>query len=242
MVQIKSAYLEHQLKRWMRPDAHLFVRPDWRRHVRPGFEDDLPFALYERKYSPDQARVPSGSSEGGQWTSDGTSSSEPPRTYVAAGLPRIPGRRPPTSGERTAIAKAVAIMLAEKGIADAGEFIAKTSWLYYAIPYINSYLDSPKSLEELQQDASTAKLGYDVHHIVEQSSAEEAGYPRQMIDVPDNLVRVPRMSHWEINAWYQTPNWNYGGLTPREYLSGKDWDERRRIGLDALTKYGVLKP
>lgn len=68
MSQPNSAYLEHQLKRWMRPDADRFIRPDWRRYVRPGFEDDHPFALYERKYSQDQPRVPAGSREGGQWT------------------------------------------------------------------------------------------------------------------------------------------------------------------------------
>jgi hypothetical protein len=68
MPPINSAYLEHQLKRWMRPDAHHYVRPDWRRFLRPGFEDDHPFALYERKYSPDQPRVPAGNREGGQWT------------------------------------------------------------------------------------------------------------------------------------------------------------------------------
>ena len=64
-------YLTRQLKRCMRPDAHLFVRPDWRRHVRPGFENDLPFALYEQKYRPDQPRVSAGVPEGGQWTDDG---------------------------------------------------------------------------------------------------------------------------------------------------------------------------
>jgi hypothetical protein len=70
-----DSFTQHQLQRWMRPDAHHFVRADWRRHVRPGHERDLPFALYERKYSADQPRVPSGSLAGGQWTSDGGASS-----------------------------------------------------------------------------------------------------------------------------------------------------------------------
>jgi len=34
----------------------------------------------------------------------------------------------------------------------------------------------------------------------------------------------------------------FGGLSPREYLRGKSWTERRRVGLDALTEFGVLKP
>jgi hypothetical protein len=247
MPRIDAAYVAHQRKRWMRPNAHLFIRPDWRRFVRPGDRDSHPFALYERKYRPDQPRVPAGSSEGGRWT-DGEDGSRKPtpnlptsqRVY-AAGLPRIPRQRPPTSPERTAVAKVVAAYLLEKGLANAGEYIAKSSWLYNAVPYINSYLDAPKSLDELQAGASSSRLGYDVHHIVEQSSAEEAGYPRKLIDSPDNLVSIPRLRHWEINAWYQTRNADYGDVSPREYLSGKDWDERRRVGLEALIKRGVLK-
>jgi hypothetical protein len=74
MTHNNSEWLEHQLKRWMRPDAHYFVRADWRRYVRPGFERDHPFGLYERKYDPNQPRVPAGDPAGGQWTSDRSSS------------------------------------------------------------------------------------------------------------------------------------------------------------------------
>jgi hypothetical protein len=67
MAHFKDAALAHELKRWMRPDAHRFVRPDWRRFVRPGFEKDHPFALYERKYRPDQLR-----DELGRWADEGS--------------------------------------------------------------------------------------------------------------------------------------------------------------------------
>jgi hypothetical protein len=70
MPPINAAYLEHQRKHWMRPDAHLFVRPDWRKFVPPELQAAHPFALYEKKYRPDQARVPAGSREGGQWTDE----------------------------------------------------------------------------------------------------------------------------------------------------------------------------
>jgi hypothetical protein len=70
MTEFKNAEMEQQRRRWMRPNAHLFIRPDWRRYVRPGFEHDFAFELYERKFSPDQPRVPAGSSDGGQWTSE----------------------------------------------------------------------------------------------------------------------------------------------------------------------------
>jgi len=44
-------------------------------HVRPGFEHEFPFELYEHKYQPDQPRVPVGSPDGGQWTSEGAGGS-----------------------------------------------------------------------------------------------------------------------------------------------------------------------
>lgn len=289
MHQHKPAWVEHQRKRWTRPNEHLWIRHDAYRFAPPGaprwvgkdvvryfwpehrndqpnqannFKDQLGLAterevvfrlkdelaalkaeisfrrlLRESKaFNPNQPR-----DDHGRWTNGGSSLSAHPRLYVASNFPRIPQQRPPSSNARTAIAKAVAIWLAEKAVG-ASEVIAKSSWLYHAIPYINSYLDAPKALEELQQDASTPRAGYDRHHIVEQTSAEEAGYPRRKIDAPDNLVRIPRMKHWEINAWYQTENADYGRISPREYLSGKDWDERRRVGLEALIKFGVLKP
>ncbi len=104
----------------------------------------------------------------------------------------------------------------------AAQAIAKGSWLYDALPIINSYLDAPKALEQLQQDASIAKSGYDRHHIVEQSSAAEDGYPQRMIEAPENLVRIPRMKHWQINAWYQSKTPEFGDMSPRDYLRGKD--------------------
>lgn len=69
MSRIDPVYLEHERKRFMRPDAHRFVRPDWRRYVAPDSDVAALYAGYERKYSPDQPRVPAGSREGGRWTS-----------------------------------------------------------------------------------------------------------------------------------------------------------------------------
>jgi len=241
MAQFKDAWVEHQRRRWLRPDWQRWLRPDYERYLRPDWERYLRPEPYDRKYSPDQPRVPAGKPGGGQWTSDGSSPDARPRLYIAAGLPRIPRQRPPTSGERTAIAKAMAIWLAEKGIS-ASEIIAKSSWLYYAYPSINSYLDEPKSLEELQRAVSDPQKGYDTHHIVEQTSAEEYGFLRSLIDAPENLVRIPRLKHWEINAWYQTKNEEYGLFSPRDYLRDKKWDERVNVGLRALIKFGVLKP
>lgn len=100
MHKVDPIYLEHQLKRWMRPDAHRFIRPDWRRFVWPEFQADHPFALYERKYSAEQPRVPAGSQEGGRWTSD-TSNGDGQRTRVAqAGFGPLVADIPGPGGRR----------------------------------------------------------------------------------------------------------------------------------------------
>jgi hypothetical protein len=130
----------------------------------------------------------------------------------------------------------------------AGEYLtvleaaAETAlWLYDKYPSIKACLDGPKSLEELQGDVGKPRKGYDVHHIVEQTAADRDGHSPEDIDGPDNLARIPRLKHWEITGWYMTPNERYNYLSPREYLRGKSWEERRNVGLDALMDFGVLK-
>jgi hypothetical protein len=116
-------------------------------------------------------------------------------------------------------------------------------WLNEKYWEIRSFQDAPKSLGELHDGIFQAdKRGYDVHHIVEQTQARNDNYPDSVINRADNLVLIPRYKHWEINSWFQTSNKNPGGLTPRQYLQNKSWEERRYIGLKALRDVGVLKP
>jgi hypothetical protein len=77
---------------------------------------------------------------------------------------------------------------------------------------------------------------------VEQTAADREGHSQAEIDGPDNLVRIPRLKHWEITGWFMHGNDKYGGLSPRAYLRGKSWNERRKVGLDALIEAGVLTP
>lgn len=104
-----------------------------------------------------------------------------------------------------------------------------------------SYLDGPKPLQELNRLADEPAAGYQVHHIVEQSAAEKAGYTRSEIDSPTNLVRIPTLKHQEINGWYARANEGLGGISPRDYLSDKPWYVRQNVGLDALREFGVLE-
>jgi hypothetical protein len=215
-----------------------------------------------RKYTADQPRAPAGSPEGGQWTSgrggvareadqagedgsgsqsDSTESSSLDEGRSASegndDLPYVPNERPATAQERNAIIKEVAKVPSS----ELRRVFESAPWLYSHEAEIRAYQDPPKSLEELQQDASERKPGYDIHHLVEQTPAAQEGYPRSMIDAPENLVRIPRLKHWELNGWYQTPVEDYDRLTPREYLRGRTWDEKVKAGIRGLMERGLLK-
>ena len=164
------AWVEYQRRRFMRPDAERCIRPDAQRFFRPGAFESFIAQHLERKYD-GQPRVPAGNPGGGRWTDEGGAPSFRP---TLAGLSKISGKRPPSAPERNKYIKAAAIALAEMGAA-AVDHIAKTSWLYEALPYINAYLDGPKSLGELRELAQSPERGYDIHHIVEQTSAERDG-------------------------------------------------------------------
>jgi hypothetical protein len=199
-------------------------------------------------YDPNQPR-----DERGRW-GNGPSKEPPPELakdpsrQPANEPPKISEERPATAKERFRAVKELAKWAAKLvgrqlgaavTIADA---LGVPEWAEEHAPLIRSYLDEPKSLEELQQAVSDPQKGYDVHHIVERASAQQDDLPRSLIDGPDNKVRIPRIKHWEINGWYGTLNKDFGGLSPRDYLRGKSWDERMRIGLRALIDHGVLKP
>lgn len=228
--------------------------------------------LRKAGFNPNEPRVPAGNPDGGRWTTDGGSgaSSDPrivsdatPNTnwmpgaqYAANDLPGgpsleeppvIPPEEPATAQLRNAFLKTAAYWLAEAVLAGEpiGDLILAlqaAEWLSKYLPYIYAYLDAPKTLEELQQNVFRPRVGYDIHHIVEQTPAKQDGFPDSTINGRDNLVRIPTLKHWQINGWYGRPNDQFGGLSPREYLRGKSWDERMRVGKDALILFGVLQP
>jgi hypothetical protein len=191
-------------------------------------------------FKPEQPR-----DELGRWTDANGNGAAPRQNNLPAripgSVPEIPRKKPKTSGERVAAYKLAARALV-KFAGPVGVVFEATSWLYNHRPLIEAYNDPPKSLEELQQNVSLWRLGYDTHHVVEKGPAKAQGDPSELIDGPDNLVSIPRMRHWDLNRWYETPSREFGDQTPREYLAGKSWEERRRVGLRGLVEVGVLKP
>ncbi len=67
----EAIWLAHQRRRWMLPDPSRWLQPDQSKWMRPEAAWQPSPGLHERKYSPDQPRVPAGSAEGGQWTDAG---------------------------------------------------------------------------------------------------------------------------------------------------------------------------
>jgi hypothetical protein len=72
-------------------------------------------------------------------------------------------------------------------------------------------------------------------------SHHEAWAAPSAITSPENIVRIPTLKHLDINGWYSTPNAKYDGLSPRDYLRGKSWDEQMQVGLSVLKQYRVLQ-
>jgi hypothetical protein len=161
--------------------------------------------------------------------------------------PEPPKEPPKDKASRTQAAKALAKQIALQALRRAGPVgaafmaIEAGHWLYTEYPSIRSYQDEPKTLTELQQNVGKRRPGYEDHHIVEQGAGGHEGFSRSQIDGADNVVSLPKYKHHEITGWYNAKNPDFGGLTPREYLRGKSWDEQVRVGLSAMRKFGVLK-
>jgi len=180
-------------------------------------------------------------SEGRSVSSDNGGNGESP--------PEIPKERPPTRLGRRAVVRGAANWLAKATRGRAFALIKAFALVLEAIPWIRdeianiwSSLEGPKSLEELQRAVNEPKDGYQVHHIVEQTPARDEKFPEELIEGADNKVLIPTLKHRDIGGWYSTPNINFGWLSPRDYLRGKDWDKRRKVGIEALIRFGVLTP
>ena len=163
-------------------------------------------------------------------------------------LPKIPEKRPEDSKDRTSVSKqlgrwfgrnvgkATSAAAVIDGLGEQVDYIGKN------VEAIKSYADPPKSLEELHDEVANARKGYEKHHIDENSLLEKLGFSKSERDRRDNLVLIPVLKHLDINGYYSKPSEDFGGLSPRQYLADKTAEERRRVGLETLVKFGVLKP
>jgi hypothetical protein len=120
------------------------------------------------------------------------------------------------------------------------------------VAQMRTNFDPPKTFEELQQKPTENVLGYERHHIVEQTDANiEKGiqplgeclqkFGRDKIEDPSNIVWVPRLKHELISAAYSRKVGGPGTPTLRQSLSQSDFASQRAAGLEVLRTHGVLK-
>jgi hypothetical protein len=154
-------------------------------------------------FRPDQPRVPSGQPDGGQWTDGDVGPQTVLTSYDPDSPPQLPETPPPSTRQRNIWAVRVARYLLS--ISSGAQMMRMRLWIWdHARARIVAYIDEPKSLDQLQRDASHPKPGYDIHHIVEQTPARRDGFPDSQIESWRNRVRIPTYKHWEINSWYET--------------------------------------
>jgi hypothetical protein len=120
------------------------------------------------------------------------------------------------------------------------------------VAQMRTSFDPPKTLEELQKGPTENALGYERHHIVEQTDANIKKdidllgerlqkFGRDMIDDPSNIVWAPRLKHELISADSSRNVAGEGTPTVRQSLSQSDFATQRAAGLKALRDRGVLK-
>ncbi|WP_322516443.1 hypothetical protein SR870_02340 [Rhodopseudomonas palustris] len=67
----RARFMHPNATLWMRPDAERWIRPDVARFLAPGALPEDVFPALDRKYNPNQPRVPKGNPDGGEWTASG---------------------------------------------------------------------------------------------------------------------------------------------------------------------------
>jgi hypothetical protein len=179
-----------------------------------------------------------GDSQPGMGHNQGPPLDEPPEIPPA---PRKPGERSIDFIRR--VVKYLRVVGPMSPAADATfEALRQAEGLRGETAAIKSANDPPRTLEELQARARLpSEPGYEDHHIVGQFAQNRLQFGDDMIYSPENEVRIPVVKHLDINRYYSTPNVRFDGLSPRDYLRGKNWDDQMREGLTILRDNGVLR-
>lgn len=161
--------------------------------------------------------------------------------------PEVPQQMPATRDDRMGFVRAAAewVRIAGRHTPLVGayfESLDQVEEINRLTAIIKTANDPPASLEELQARVRpSSEAGYHDHHNVNQHEENRRKFGDAQIDSPENLVRIPILRHLDINGWFSRPNDEFGGLSPRDYLRDKDWDEQAAVGLRALRKFKVLK-
>ena len=172
---------------------------------------------------------------------------DPNKTLPDDPAPKVPQKEPETREGRMGFVRDAAQWVARNAVRRAPavdaflgslDQVGKIKALTDAIKSAN---DPAKTLDELQEPVgSKSQGGYHDHHIVGQHAGNRRGSVTTGLTAGKIGCDSPSEAHRHQRMVFEG-NDNFGGLSPRDYLRDKDWDEQMRVGLDRLRKQEVLK-
>jgi hypothetical protein len=100
----------------------------------------------------------------------------------------------------------------------------------------------PHSLEDLQAAAGgPSEPGYDDHHIVTQGGKNAKNIPEDLLQQPDNIVRVPTLFHELINAEYSKASKVAPGMTVYQWLQTQPFDVQYEEGVKIMRDLKLIQ-
>lgn len=102
-----------------------------------------------------------------------------------------------------------------------------------------------KTFRELKAYLGSPGVGKQWHHIVEQAqiNASRAGFSPEEVNTVENIISLQsgkESVHSAISAYYSSKQWFSEGLTVRNWLSTKTFQEQFEFGMDYLKSYGEV--
>ena len=95
--------------------------------------------------------------------------------------------------------------------------------------------------EDLDKRFGPAGDGFEYHHIVEQGP-NAATMPAEQLQSTENIIRIPRLVHEEVNAAFASTREIDGRLTSvRDFLRGKPFAVQRLWGIRVLQETGAIR-
>ena len=98
------------------------------------------------------------------------------------------------------------------------------------------------SFQKLKRAIGSAGKGNDWHHIVEQCQIRKSGFDVQMIQNEKNVIAISKKVHRKISGYYSSipKDGSTGGLTVRNFLSGKSYQFQYEYGIKILKMFGGI--
>jgi len=107
---------------------------------------------------------------------------------------------------------------------------------------IEFFKSQPHTLEELSAAAAgPSQPGYEDHHIVAQGGKNGKTFPDNLLQSPNNIVRVPTLVHQEINAAYFRLSEKATKMTVYKSLQTQPFDIQYEEGVKIMRDLGVIK-